>query len=198
LTGRARTFWPCASCARRVGVSRMPGPSKPADPAAIAAALNRHCVQYIVVGGWAAVTYGVDRATFDLDVLVEATEENARALARALRELDAERDLGGGVTERLQLDSPMSLLAVPLRAQTRHGPLDVLTRVQGPGSFRELRVDARIAKFGDGTQFVVPSKQVLESVKEAVASEADPARAGRDLRDLEELRALPDPDLPRA
>jgi hypothetical protein len=176
----------------------MPGPSKPADPAAIAAALNRHGVEYVVVGGWAAVTYGVDRATFDLDVLVDATEENARALAAALWELEARRDLGAGVTEELDLDAPKSLLAVPLRAITRDGPLDVLTRVQGPGSYGEIREDARLATFGDGTDFVVPSKQALESIKEALAGQADPARAGRDQRDLEELRALPDPDLPPA
>ena len=176
----------------------MPGPSKPADPAAIAAALNRHRVEYVVVGGWAAVTYGVDRATFDLDVVVDATDENARALAAALHELEARRDLGAGVTEELNLDSPRSLLAVPLRAITREGPLDVLTRVQGPGSYREIREDARVAMFGDGTEFVIPSKQTFESIKEAVAAQADPARAGRDQRDLEELRALPDPDLPHA
>lgn len=176
----------------------MLGPSKPADPAAIAAVLNRHGVEYIVVGGWAAVTYGVDRATFDLDVLVEASEENARALAAALSELEARRDLGGGITGELDLDSPMSLLAVPVRAVTREGPMDVLTRVEGPGSYPELRADARLARFGDGTQFVVPSKPVFESMKEAVANKADPSRRGRDRQDLEELRALPDPDLPRA
>ncbi len=176
----------------------VPGPSKPADPALIVESLNRHGVDYVVVGGWAAVTYGVDRATFDVDVVVDATEQNANALAAALRDLEARRDLGAGVTEELDLDAPMSLLAVPLRAMTREGRLDVLTRVQGAGSFEELREDARVARFGDGTRFVVPSKRALESVKEAVASESDPARGGRDKQDLEELRALPDPDLPRA
>jgi hypothetical protein len=131
-------------------------------------------------------------------VLIEASEENARALAAALSELEARRDLGGGITEELDLDSPMSLLAVPVRAVTREGRMDVLTRVEGPGSYREVRADARLAKFGDGTQFVVPSKPMLESIKEAVASQADPSRQRRDRQDLEELRAMPDPDLPRA
>ena len=44
-------------------------------------------VKYLVIGGVASVLYGVPRATFDLDILIEATEENADKLLRAL--LDA-------------------------------------------------------------------------------------------------------------
>jgi len=176
----------------------MPGPSKPADPKAILVTLALSRVEYVVVGGWAAVTYGVDRATFDLDVVVEASEENGRALAAALSELGARRDLGAGVTEALDLDSPGSLFATPLRVATEQGPLDVLTRVPGMDSYSNLRRDARLARFGDGTEFVVASKQSLEAIKEAVADQSDPARGDRDRLDLEALRSLPDPDLPRA
>jgi hypothetical protein len=175
-----------------------PAPQTPADPRAIVAELNAADVEYVVVGGWAAVTYGVDRATFDLDVVIEGSEENAAALAVALESLEARRDLGAGVTEDLELDAPAALLATPLRASTREGPLDVLTRVPGMRSYAELRADARLAGFADGTSFVIASKQALETIKEAVASERDPARGDRDSRDLAELRALPDPDLPRA
>ena len=35
-------------------------------------------VRYVVIGGIAAVLYGVPRATFDLDILIEATPENAQ------------------------------------------------------------------------------------------------------------------------
>ena len=171
---------------------------RPADPRAILGALERAGVEYVVVGGWAAVTYGVDRATFDLDIVVDPTTDNAAALADALRVLEARRDLGAGVTEELALDPPDGLLAGPLRAQTSEGPLDVLTRVPGVDSYAELRADARRASFGDGTEFVLVSKSGLERIKAAVADQADPARGDRDRRDLDELRALPDPDLPPA
>ncbi len=176
----------------------MPAPSKPADPKAIVVTLARHGVEYVVVGGWAAVIYGVDRATFDLDVVVEVSEENGRALAAALSELGARRDLGAGVTEELHLGSPGALFAAPLRAITEQGPLDVLTSVPGMDSYSELRLDARLARFGDGTEFVVASKPSLEAIKEAVAEQRDPGRGDRDRLDLEALRLLPDPDLPRA
>ena len=52
------------------------------------ASFQRHEVKYLVIGGIAAVLYGVPRATFDLDILIEATPENARRLLDAM--LDAE------------------------------------------------------------------------------------------------------------
>jgi len=50
------------------------------------ASLNAHDVRYVVIGGIAAVLYGVPRATFDLDLLIEATPENAAKLLDALYE----------------------------------------------------------------------------------------------------------------
>jgi hypothetical protein len=38
----------------------------------------------VVIGGIAAVLHGVPRATFDLDILIEATPENAQQLLAAL------------------------------------------------------------------------------------------------------------------
>ena len=46
-----------------------------------------HDVCYVVIGGIAAILHGVPRATFDLDILIDATEENAERLLKAL--LDA-------------------------------------------------------------------------------------------------------------
>jgi len=41
---------------------------------------QQHKVRYMVIGGVASVLYGVPRATFDLDILIEATTENAQQL----------------------------------------------------------------------------------------------------------------------
>ncbi len=41
-------------------------------------------VKYVVIGGVASVLYGVPRVTFDLDILIEATPENAERLLAAL------------------------------------------------------------------------------------------------------------------
>lgn len=49
--------------------------------------LHDHKVKYLVIGGIAAILHGVPRTTFDLDILIEATPENAQKLLDAL--LDA-------------------------------------------------------------------------------------------------------------
>lgn len=45
---------------------------------------QKHNVHYVVIGGIAAILHGVPRATFDLDILIEATPENAQNLLDAL------------------------------------------------------------------------------------------------------------------
>ena len=52
------------------------------------ASFQKHKVKYLVIGGVAAVMHGVPRATFDLDILIEATQENAKHLLDALVEVN--------------------------------------------------------------------------------------------------------------
>lgn len=51
--------------------------------------LVRHEVEFVVVGGVAAVINGAPVTTFDLDILHRRTPENVRRLVAALTELDA-------------------------------------------------------------------------------------------------------------
>src|SRR5882724_10474856 len=55
---------------------------------AVFASLNSHEVKYLVIGGTAAVLYGVPWATFDLDILIETSPENAQRLLIALLAAD--------------------------------------------------------------------------------------------------------------
>ena len=50
--------------------------------------LQQHDVKYVVIGGIAAVLYGVPGATFDLDIHIKATPKNAQRLIDAF--IDAE------------------------------------------------------------------------------------------------------------
>jgi hypothetical protein len=40
---------------------------------------QKHKIKYLVIGVIASVLHGVPRATFDLDILIEATLENAES-----------------------------------------------------------------------------------------------------------------------
>lgn len=53
-------------------------------PAAVCAELNRTGARYLVMGGIACILHGHVRATTDLDILIERTEENARRVLEAL------------------------------------------------------------------------------------------------------------------
>ena len=37
---------------------------------------HQNDVKYVVIGGIAAILHGVPRSTFDLDILIKATEDN--------------------------------------------------------------------------------------------------------------------------
>ena len=52
----------------------------------IYASLTRNRVKYLVIGGIAAIGYGVPRNTLDLDLWIEPTLQNAARLLSALKE----------------------------------------------------------------------------------------------------------------
>ena len=85
--------------------------------------LNKHSVEYIVVGGVAAVIHGAPMTTFDLDTLVKVNSANAERVVKALSELEAHfrehRNLLTPTTEDILAGGHLLLM-------TSAGPLDVL------------------------------------------------------------------------
>jgi len=53
----------------------------------VLAALEKHRVDYILIGGYAVALYGVPRATNDIDIFVKPEEENFIKLRNALYEV---------------------------------------------------------------------------------------------------------------
>lgn len=85
--------------------------------------LNQHQVEFIVVGGVAAVIHGAPTTTFDLDTLVRVTRDNAERLSKALARLEAR------FREHREVIRPSNediLAGGHLLLMTRAGPLDVL------------------------------------------------------------------------
>ena len=81
-----------------------------------------HDVKYLVIGGVASVLHGVPRATFDLDILIEASPENA---ARLLKALD-EAGLGTA-----SLTTPEDILANEITIFSDRVRIDVQTSTPG-------------------------------------------------------------------
>jgi hypothetical protein len=66
------------------------------DPLALIDALARHEVEYVIVGGIAAMHHGSIRQTDDLDVCPRWSQENLDRLSSALSELRAELAIAPG------------------------------------------------------------------------------------------------------
>ena len=134
---------------------------------------QRHDVRYMVIGDIASILYGVPRATFDLDILIEATPENAKRLLESL--LDA----GLGTAS---LTTPEDLLANEITVFEDCVRIDVQTST--PGITFQCAWERRETMEYRGQSFFVVSRDDLISSKRA---------AGRDV-DLEDARLLQLPD----
>lgn len=98
----------------------------------------------MVIGGFALAPHGYVRATKDIDIMPEPGLENLSRLAGALRELDAQVDLGDtGAQELGQTPDGEGLSAGGNWVlQTEFGRLDVMQDVPGLRDFRQLWVGA--------------------------------------------------------
>lgn len=91
-------------------------------------ALDARGVRYLVVGGYAVAFHGHPRYTKDLDIWLDATQDNARAVVAALADFGF-ASLGLTESDFLELDQIVQLGYPPNR-------IDLLTSVPGP-SFEE-------------------------------------------------------------
>ncbi len=99
---------------RGLGIERQPAHETPEpDLARIVSVLDRHRVEYLIVGGHATRAYGAQRMTHDSDCLVKTGRENLERLAAALRELNARLRVSG------LSDEESAALPIPPRAVTQ-------------------------------------------------------------------------------
>jgi len=96
--------------------------------------LDAHGVEYIVVGGVAAVLHGAPVTTFDIDTLVKVDSANSDRVAKALTELDAR------FREHHSLRPTAADVAAGghLLLLTSSGPLDVLGFIGGGMRYEDV------------------------------------------------------------
>ena len=108
---------------------------QPHDLGRLLSVLDRHGVEYLIVGGVAAIAYGAARPTQDVDCVVRRDRANLERLAAALRELDARLRVGGLTDDEarllpLQLDATTLETAGMTTWMTDAGPFDVLAGLE--------------------------------------------------------------------
>jgi len=131
--------------------------------------LQEFNVQYVVIGGIAAVLHGVPRATFDLDILIDATPENAQKL------LDALTDAKLGTASLVSAEELLTHEITIFKDRVR---IDVQTVTPGL-NFADAWKNRQELEY-QGQSFFVVSREDLIASKKA---------AGRDV-DLEDVRLL--------
>jgi hypothetical protein len=133
------------------------------------ASFQRYEVKYLVIDGIAAVLYGVPRATFDLDILIEPNGDNSQRLLDAL----ANAKLGTA-----SMTTAEEILATEITVFKDRIRLDVQTST--PGLVFAGAWERRVTMSYRGQQFYVVARDDLIASKRA---------AGRTV-DLEDVRIL--------
>jgi len=101
------------------------------------AALSRERVEFILVGGWAAVVHGSAHITQDVDVCYSRSPENLERLCRAVLPLKpalrgAPRDLP------FRLDPPTLKAGLNFTLETELGALDLLGELSPLGGYDQV------------------------------------------------------------
>lgn len=153
----------------------------PAEFAKLLEKLVEHRVQYLVVGGVATCLNGYVRYTNDLDIIVQANEDNVRRLIEALSLW------GNGHARELSIEDFVPAEMGSIRIVEEFA-LDVFTlmRARETGAeldFEKLREDARVYTSQNGVRIDFISPARLIELKTGTGR-------GKDLVDTESLREI--------
>jgi hypothetical protein len=145
------------------------------------ARLTTRGVDFVVIGGIAAILHGSAQSTFDLDISFATDPGNLRALGDVLVELGARLK---GVTDNIPFvpDAETLRRADMLTMVTPLGELDVLARPAGSRGYEALRRNAERFDVGG---FVV----LVASIDDLIAMKQTAGRH-KDLAAVEELEAI--------
>lgn len=144
------------------------------DPIHIIEVLTRHQVEFVLVGGYAAMLYGARRPTYDIDITPSTARANLQRLSDALRELQAGIRIDD-LDDALPFDSSAeSLRGIQmLNLRTSSGDLDITFAPAGfPDGYAALRPGAHPYTVGTLTIQVADLNDVIKS-KETAARPKD-------------------------
>ena len=141
------------------------------------ASLSSHKVEYVAIGGFAAIAHGVPRVTVDVDLLVRATRANIENLLLAFQ------DAGLGTASLTTADDVLANEITIFKDRVR---VDVQIRTPGL-TFDDAFRRRKTVRLADGTPVYIVAVEDLIASKRA---------AGRP-QDLEDVRLLEQVDKPK-
>ena len=142
-------------------------------PQDVFAALERHGVRYVLVGGLAAILHGAPHVTTDADIVPEVGRENLERLSAALEDLNARIRVAGEPAGIPFDHSGESLARVQTwNLVTDRGNLDITFVPSGTRGYDDLARDAQSVVVR-GMQVPVASLADVIRSKEAAGREKD-------------------------
>ena len=120
--------------------------------------LNRHRIQYCIVGAYAVAFHARPRYTKDIDILIEVSKDNARKMVQALDEF------GFGDLELTEED----FLEEGLIIQLGYEPvrIDLLTAISGC-TFKEIWDNKEFGDYGAEKVIFIGKEELIKSKKAA-------------------------------
>jgi hypothetical protein len=148
----------------------------PFDPLSMLAALVGRRVDYVVIGGLAAIIRGAPLPTYDLDIAPADNPGNRARLTQALADLEAQVLIDGAFVDVSVPAAGRELHGAGLiQARTAAGMLDVHFHPDGTDGYRDLHRWASSERLApDLSVFVASLLDVIRS-KEAAGRERDTA-----------------------
>lgn len=165
--------------------------TQPFEPRPLLEALEAEQVEYIVIGGTAAVIRGASYVTFDLDITPARDVANLERLAAALTRLDAHvYGMPGDAANAFRLEGKTLANGSAWKFVTRYGELDIALDPDGTHGYEDLRRAASRTEVAGMSILVASLADVIRS-KEAADRDKD-RRVLDDLRrTLEQSRREP-------
>ncbi|MBI5484129.1 MAG: nucleotidyl transferase AbiEii/AbiGii toxin family protein [Deltaproteobacteria bacterium] len=150
--------------------------------------LNLNHVRYMLVGGLAVNLYGIERATGDIDLVVDLTEENVLRFSTAMKKLGMRpripvtiEDFGNPELRKTWIEEKGMMVFSLFHPQQHHLQLDVF--VTSPFDFDAVYKERELMGHGEKEISVVPIKTLI-----AMKQQADRPQDRADVYHLEKIR----------
>ena len=147
------------------------------DGRSIIDVLVQHEVTFVLIGGFAAATYGSPFPTNDVDIVPKNDPENLSRLSAALTEMDAKVRAAGVEPVPFSHDAESLAAARIWNLTTKFGDFDITFVPAGTQGYEDLKRDATALSLGGNKVFVASLADIVRSK----------AAAGRD----KDRRVLP-------